>query len=324
MSDNIVVIGKAGIVVKMIKDSISLDGVRLTTMQLKYHRYIHSEFMTHRVFSRNASSSRAIPVKTLLKQVRENPMMPIHWGSNKPGMQAGAELTGLELDQAKKAWLNNAEIASNYAERLQDVGLHKQVANRLLEPFLAINVVVTATEWSNWFKLRDHKDAQPEIQELARCMKECMDESIPKTLKPKQWHLPYVTDRELIKWNEETGNPEVAISIGMRSSAARCARVSYLNHDKSDCTLDGDFELYNMLATRPYDDGKGHVLGVDDPVHLSPLEHQGTPIDFQDNQPGITHWSLDGGLSNSEWSGNFRGWIQLRQLPLGQGDKKYE
>ena len=319
MSNDIEIIGKAGITVKMIKDSMSQDGVRLTTMQLHYHRYIHSEFMTHRVFSRNASSSRAIPVKTLLKQVRENPMMPIHWGSNKPGMQAGDELGGISLNVAKKHWLGAAKDAADRVDDLEMAGLHKQVANRLLEPFLAINVVVTATEWENWFLLRDHKDAQPEIQELARCMKQCMDESEPKILKAKQWHLPYVSDRELLMWHEETGNAEAAISMGLRSSAARCARVSYLNHDKSNTSVDADFELYNMLAVRPYDNGKGHTLGAGDPVHLSPLEHQGTPIQFT-SIPGITHTDRWG----SHWSGNLRGWVQFRQLPLSQGDKKYE
>ena len=303
------VIGKAGITVKMIKDSISEDGVRLTTMQLHYHRYIHSEFMTHRVFSRNASSSRAIPVKTLLKQVRENPMMPIHWGSNKPGMQAGEELSSNGLGNAIRNWKAAAMDTADRVEYFEFIGLHKQVANRLLEPFLAINVVVTATEWSNWFMLRDHKDAQPEIQELARCMKQCMDESEPKTLLLGHWHLPYVSDEEMSNWDIEC-----VMEQGLRSSAARCARVSYLNHDKTGCTIEGDNELFNMLATRPYNNGKGHILGADDPVHLSPLEHQGTPIDYDSEglyiDNGVTHMDKD----DNEWSGNFRGWIQYRQL----------
>jgi len=307
------VIGQAGITVKMIADSISPDGVRLTTMQLHYHRYIHSEFMTHRVFSRNASSSRAIPVKTLLKQVRENPMMPIHWGSNKPGMQAGEELEGEDLTSAKHWWIYAAKNAADSAEIMQQLGLHKQVANRLLEPFLAINVVVTATEWSNWFKLRDHKDAQPEIQELARCMKKCMDDSTPRQLVIGTWHLPYVSDEEINTWiDDDIGIYDQAIEQGLRSSAARCARVSYLNHDKTGCTIEGDNKLFNMLATRPYDDGKGHVLEEGDPVHLSPLEHQGTPIDIIDGMltVGTTHKDIK---SNTLWSGNFRGWIQGRQ-----------
>ena len=156
------------ITAKIIADSISvITGIRLTTMELSYHRYIHSEFMTHRMFSRNASSSRAIPIKKLLEQVKNDPMMPIHWGSNKPGMQAGEELKGEDLHVAQREWINAANNAVDTASHLQELGLHKQIANRLLEPFLAIKVVVTATEWENFFKLRIHKDAQPEIQELA-------------------------------------------------------------------------------------------------------------------------------------------------------------
>lgn len=315
------VIGQAGIEVKMIADSIGPNGVRLTTMQLKYHRYIHSELMTHRVFSRNASSSRAIPVKNMLKQVREKPMIPIHWGSNKPGMQAGEELTGDELAIAKKHWLFGAKKAVNTVEDLQQIGLHKQVANRLLEPFLAIHVVVTATEWGNWFKLRDHKDAQPEIQELARCMSELMTHNTPKKLDYKDWHLPYVSDDEVNDWSVEFGSMNRAMSVALRSSAARCARVSYLNHDKSDCTLEGDFDLYSMLSVRPYNDGEGHVLCEDDPVHMSPLEHQATPMGIMIGSKwmsvdGVTHKDKWGAC----WSGNLRGWKQFRQLPLGQGD----
>lgn len=308
--NNIEVIGLNGIEVKMIVDSLSPDGVRLPTMQLKYHHYIHSEFMTHRVFSRNASSSRAIPTKTLLESVRNNPMMPIHWGSNKPGMQAGDELTGTNLDITKGAWLVAAEQSVSVVEKMQKYGLHKQVANRLLEPFLPITVVVTATEWENFFALRNHKDAQPEIQELAKCMKDCMNNSTPKSLKYKEWHLPYVRDREIKAWTLEFGL-ESAMSIAIRSSAARCARVSYLNHDKSGCTLDGDFKLFNMLAMRPYDDGKGHALSETDPVHLSPLEHQATPQQDMFLQ-GVTHQDR----KLNKWSGNLRGWIQFRQLPF--------
>lgn len=317
------VIGQAGIEVKMIADSISPSGVRLTTMQLKYHRYIHSELMTHRVFSRNASSSRAIPVETMLKQVREKPMMPIHWGSNRPGMQAGDELVNDKLRMAKNDWLDAAINACESVENLQVAGLHKQVANRLLEPFLAIHVVVTATEWSNWFKLRDHKDAQPEIQELARCMSECMAYNTPENLGFKDWHLPYVSDREIKRWFSEFKSMNRAMSVALRSSVARCARVSYLNHDKSNCTLEGDFSLYNMLSVRPYDDGKGHVLGEGDPVHMSPLEHQASPmgIILGGHWPeGVTHKDRNGAC----WSGNLRGWKQFRQLPLGQGDFENE
>lgn len=292
----------AKITAKIIADSIA--DTRITTMELSYHRYIHSEFMTHRVFSRNASSSRAIPVKTLLEQVRNNPMMPVYWGSNKPGMQAGDELTGSELYAAQSAWLEHARTTVEQVEILDSLHLHKQIANRLLEPFLPIKVVVTSTEWDNFFTLRDHKDAQPEIQELAKQMKIAMANSTPELLKPGQWHLPYLTKNE---------SENMELSKAQKCSAARCARVSYLNHDKSDCTLKNDLSLFSMLATRPFNDGKGHTLLADDPVHLSPLEHQATPGDDSEHEQGVTHVASSFCV-DEYWSGNFRSWIQFRQI----------
>ena len=95
--------------VKVIADSISESGKRITTFQLKYPRFIHSEVMTHRVFSRNASSSRAIPVKKMIEQVRNNPAMPIHWGANQSGMQAKNELNECFRKEVGRVWLGTAE-----------------------------------------------------------------------------------------------------------------------------------------------------------------------------------------------------------------------
>lgn len=304
--------------VEIIKDSISEDEVRLTTFQLSYHRFIHSELMTHRVFSRNASSSRAIPVEKLIKQVRKDPMMPVYWGSNKPGMQAGKELTESNLVKVKAIWKATAIMAADQAETLEGLHLHKQITNRILEPFLPIHVVLTTTELSNFFHLRDHKDAQPEFQELARKIKKAVDESNPKRLTYGEWHLPYVSDEELAEFIAKHGKT-VGYEFARICSSARCARVAFLNHDKTNPTLKGDLKLYHMLATRPFNDGKGHVLEKDDPVHLSPLEHQATPmempygtIDIMGSEyiRGITHVDCD----YNRWSGNFRGWVQNRQL----------
>lgn len=290
------------ITAKIIADSMAIaSSTRLVTMELSYHRYIHAEFMTHRVFSRNASSSRAIPTKTLLEQVRYDPMMPVYWGSNKPGMQAGDELEGDELLMAQTEWLEHAKRTVKAVEILDSLHVHKQIANRLLETFLPIKVVVTSTEWDNFFHLRNHPDAQPEIQELARTMHKAMAESTPKKLKHGQWHLPYLKDNEI---------ESMDLDLAKKASSARCARVSYLNHDKTECILSDDLDLFNMLATRPFDDGKGHILLADDPVHLSPLEHQATPIGMGGdyNKQAITHAS-----ETSMWSGNLRNWIQYRQ-----------
>ena len=133
--------------VKIIADSISPTGVRITTMQLKYPRFIHSEFMTHRQFSRNASSSRAIPVSRMLKYVWNDPAIPIYWGSNKPGIQAGTELPTFRRLLAIGLWKLSGKAICIPVWCMAKLGLHKQVSNRLLEPWLHIHVVVTSTEW---------------------------------------------------------------------------------------------------------------------------------------------------------------------------------
>ena len=155
--------------VKVIEDSINpYNKVRLTTLQLRYWRAIHGEFMTHRVFSRNASSSRAIPIKKFISQVWNDPAMPVHWGKNQAGMKARSELTPLQIKLCKFIWISASKVACIFAYLLSLVGLHKQIGNRILEPWQYISVIVTATEWDNWFELRNHPDAQPDIQELAK------------------------------------------------------------------------------------------------------------------------------------------------------------
>lgn len=275
---------------KIIADSISPLGRRLTTLQLRYPRFVHAEFMTHRVFSRNASSSRAIPVKKMIEDIRLLPAMPIHWGSNKPGMQAGDELTGQELEDVKSLWWSAMDKAIHHAELLMDAGLHKQIANRILEPWAHINTLVTATEYENFFELRCHKDAQPEIRVLAECMRDIMHENKPVLLQPGEWHLPYVTERELEKFGLE---------VGLKLSVARCARVSYLTQEGNHPTVEADLALYDRL-----------VGGV--PLHASPAEHQATPdCQFETETHPYVRYECP------EQHGNFVGWRQYRRTLEG-------
>lgn len=268
-------------------------------MELNYPRFIHSEFMTHRMFSRNAASSRAIPIEKMLEQVQQSPAMPVHWGKNQPGMQAKEEVENSR--DAALEWKRCAIDAVESAEWLSQYNLHKQIVNRVLEPFQYIKVIVTATEWDNFFKLRLHEDAQPEMYELAKCMKEAMENSIPKELGKSEWivnnwHLPYVNVDK-----EELGlEPDIAI----KCSVARCARVSYLNHDNSTPNIEKDL----LLADKLLEAG-----------HFSPFEHQATPISEVYKErwefdiewvDGITHIDRD----NNYWSGNFKSWLQYRQL----------
>jgi thymidylate synthase ThyX len=304
-----VIEGKGGITAKVVADSIA-NGIRLITMELRYPRFIHSEVMTHRMFSRNASSSRAIPVAKMIEQVETYPASPIHWGKNQAGMQAYEEHNA--PSKGIEEWHNTASQAVSYAKQLNHLGFHKQIVNRLLEPFQFITTVVTATEWDNFFLLRDHHAAQPEIRELAKVMKQAQDESTPDELSIGDWHLPYITAKDTEKTVIEGHSYSVA-EVLTRCSAARCARVSYMKHDGSNPSVEDDLELYNMLAVRPYTDKRGTFFDADDPVHLSPLEHQATPMTQFKNtwsDKGQTHMDRDGNM----WSGNFRGWLQHRQM----------
>lgn len=287
----------------VIADSISPAGIRLTTFQLRYPRFIHAELMTHRVFSRNASSSRAIPVAKMIEDLRRDPAMPIYWGSNKPGMQAGAELEMHDLLGVKCVWIAAMEDAIAHAETLMNAGLHKQIANRILEPWAHINVVVTATDWENFFTLRRHKDAQPELRILAELMYDEMVAGQPKILQPGDWHLPYLTDEERLGVAEADG-----FDIGRKVSVARCARVSYLTHDGRQTTVEEDLALFDRL------------VGAQ-PLHASPAEHQATP-----DEPAIqevygghgTVVEVPAGFVRPDLHGNLRGWIQYRKMLPGE------
>lgn len=293
----------------IIADSISPQGVRLTTYELIYPRIIHAELMTHRVFSRNAQSSRAVPVTKALGLVDEY-YTPVVWGSNKAGMAAGEELSKDSCNAVAYYWHSAVKSCKDAAFKMAEAGLHKQWANRCLEWFSPIKVIVTATEWDNFFWLRDDPEAaQPEIVELARKMKEARDSSRPKSLSPGEWHLPYVH-----VWADYEANGPTLYSVGgedvmehefidletaKKVSAACCAAVSYRNNPSIEKCL----EIYDKLFTGPK-------------PHLSPVEHCATPLYQPDHymeidwEKGVTHMDRDGKL----WSGNLKGWVQLRQL----------
>lgn len=277
---------------KVIEDSVSCNGIRITTLQVKFHRFILPEFNTHRVFSRNFSSSRAIPTKKLLEQIRKDPAMPVHWGKNQAGMQAKQELDLAEIEQAKQQWLAAAQSAADYAEGLANVGVHKQIVNRVIEPFLWANGIVTSTEWDNWFDLRAHEDAQPEIYALATAMKQAMDDSVPQKLDDGEWHLPYIFPHERNdSYFQQVKNRDLLLKI----SAARCCRVSYLKHDGAMPNVDDDLALFDRLA--------GAV-----PLHASPLEHQATPDAEITADNNKIVWA------QPHLHGNLNGWIQYRKV----------
>lgn len=229
----------------IILDSISPAGARLTTMELTYPRFIHAEFMTHRMFSRNAASSRAIPTRKMIRMVEEDPAMPVYWGKNKKGMAAKEEIG--EIGIAKSMWLKARDEAVYYAHCLKNLGVHKQIVNRIVEPWKHITVICTATEWSNFYGLRRHEDAQPEIHRLADLMFEGQEKSEPVE---RLWHIPYIQEDE----------QNLTLDIKCKVAAARCARVSYLTHTGKK-EIEKDLVLHDRLLT-----GSGHG-------HWSPFEH---------------------------------------------------
>lgn len=233
---------------QVIADSI-MGGARITSVQVKYPRFILPQLNTHRVFSRSTASSRAVPTAKLIEMVRNEPVAPVHWGQNQAGMVAESEMDDARIASAKTVWMEAAATAANIAQKLAEIGVHKQVVNRILEPFMWAETIITATEWDNFFKLRIADDAQPEIQALAKAMKKAMDESVPVG---RIFHLPYLREDELdnIRWT---------YAQKAKISAARCARVSYLNHNKQTPSVDEDFTLADRLI---------------EAGHMSPFDHQ--------------------------------------------------
>lgn len=295
-------IGREHITARIVADSINDDGIRLTTFELEYPRFIHQELLTHKMLSKNSASSRAVPVAKVLDLIANSPAMPVHWGKNQPGMAAREELADLEKQGAMGVWREAAKQAASFSKVLAEVGVHKQISNRPTEPYQMMKTVLSGTEWANFFHLRDHDDAQPEFHELAHTMRQARDVSTPQRLIAGQWHLPYVTtevyDGGLVVYSTDRDG-DLSLEDAKVISSSCCAQVSYRN-------LDDTLEKAKMIYGR---------LIETQPPHMSPLEHQGTPMMYtttfpSDWQPGVTHMRRDETL----WSANFQGWIQARQL----------
>lgn len=279
----------------------------IITMHWRYPRPIHGEVMTHRKFSRNARSSRAVPVAKMLKEIRETPFIPWHWGKNQKGMQASQECdervklhpelgAGFEREEA---WLRACDQALEHAAAFSEAGYHKQIVNRLLEPFSWIDTLITSTSWANFFHLRDHKDAEPHFRDLAVLVKEAIAGAEYQTLEPGEWHVPYITenDRDVVCFDHNAGpNTQAYWALLQKLSVARCARISYAPFD-GDGSIRKEMERYDMLVGSS-------------PLHASPAEHQATPAERFANAEG---WVASG------LAGNFGpGWIQFRKTLDGE------
>lgn len=250
-------------------DSVSPAGKRLTTFVVTYPRMVHSELLTHRMLSRCSSSSRAIPIAKMIEAVLNDPVMPVYWGKNQSGMQAHEELSIADREVAEFRWLLARHSAVEHAHRLIEIGAHKQIVNRILEPWMWITVIVSATEWDNFFRLRCHPDAQPEIQKIAYMIKEAYEASTPVL---SFMHTPFYRPDQ---------DTDIVPGQLMDVCTARCARVSYLNHD-GQRSPHKDIELCESLQYNG---------------HWSPFEH-------------CAHSATD----KNRRSGNFIGWLQFREI----------
>lgn len=273
----------------IVKDSVNNDNVRLTTYVLQFPKFILAQFNTHRVFSRSASSSRAIPVTTLISRIYEAPVYPEVWGLEQRGMQAYSEIDEDNLNEAKSLWTKALKFSTTIAKAMGDLKVHKQIVNRLIEPFAYCQVIVTATTYNNYFDLRCGHDAQPEIYDLACKMKDAYDDHIPTALGYREWHTPLVSDtddvliRELLedestptgvfkqtveKLQSQFDNTS-PLDVGrIIVSVARCARVSYFLNERTTKT---DLVNDSKLFTRLFED-----------KHMSPFEHVAQPVDYQE------------------------------------------
>lgn len=322
--------GKGGIRATIILDSVSsVTEERVTTFELVYHRNIHSELMTHRMFSRNAASSRAIPFAKMQEQCTA---MPIFYGKNQSGMQAKEELDEDKKEASKGVIEGMRHAVLSGVEALVNLGNHKQTYNRYLEPFQMMKTIVTATSFDNWFWLRKDSAADPLIEELARCMYYVYKRSVPQVLNAGEWHLPFVrTEREddgelsfQIHADDTYGGVQfIEVEDALKVSAARCAAVSFRN---SDYGLEKSREVWERLVgdERKHSSAMEHqakVMRKATSIHEDCEEYPvNTPEDFYTWEKGISHVTRDGKF----YSGNLCNFIQLRKLIDGECCHEYK
>ena len=291
--------GKMSYSARIVLDSLAPSGGRLTTFEVTFPRFILAEFNTHRMLSKNSASSRAIPTDTALKKVLSDPFIPEQWGGNQRGMQAGEEIK--DTSSASKLWFFAARFMAGSSNALGQMGVHKQLANRLTEPFVWHTAIVSGTEWDNFFALRNNPMSQPEFQKIAGMMQGVYLLGEPLVLKmgAGEWHLPLVTGIDYRQLADEGYQPMAIQKI----SAARCARVSYLTHNKTR-DPQADLELFERLASEG---------------HMSPLEHVAQALDNDE-------WESECRVAAEQWMerkvpvGNYWGWLQYRKTFKNEHD----
>ena len=314
----------------IIADSKNEHGNRLTTFIVTLPRIVLAEFNTHRMLSRNSASSRAIPFEKMVQRCQETPFIPIKWQKDHKGMQGTEYFEDLaEIDNCKGDWLYARDGAVVAAMSMNNYGLTKQLCNRLLEPFMWHTVIVTASEWENFFALRAHPAAEIHIAKLAEVMLSEYNDSDPKQLKAGEWHIPFGDDFDyqrlckatwvqkkdpLEQLNHDEDYPEFDQLPGdhlryavnetkVKVAIARCARISYLNFEGED-DYKADVKLHDRLSE----------MG-----HWSPFEHCAKAMDESEFEMYSDRVWRGGDEFGNElplehgWCGNFRGFVQYRK-----------
>ena len=323
--------GKSGTVARVVAYSQAENsGTKLITFEYEAYRGILAELNTHAMLCKNAESSRAVPIKKRIEQIRTNPYVPIHWGSNQAGMVAGGEIDEpVDLDMSgicdrDDAWHITALKVADLMKSWDDAGYHKQIVNRIGEAFTTVKGVITATEWDNFWHLRRAPDADPAIKELADCMwkakREVEEKGLVEILKAGEWHTPYVktlrepalgrrlylkeVDIDKVGYGLNVVDAgifykEIYLEEALKTSAVACGQVSFRKLDTSEETVE---RVWNRLMG-------GSA------VHASVTQHQGTPIEYYKDderrgwQEGISHLDRQGNL----WSAQFKHWIMFRK-----------
>jgi hypothetical protein len=320
------------ITAKHILSSVGAEAPPIRSLQLRYPLVIHAELMTHRVFSRNARSSRAVPVARMIEEVMTDPYIPLVWDRNQKGMQGAdgdwnetvwlrsADRPDLQTPDdynRRDAWLWARDRAVEAAKGFADAEYSKQICNRLLAPFLHIDVLVTSTNFSNWEALRIHPAAEPHIRMLAEAMRDCIKAAPPPDkLGEGIWHLPYITPQDWIAARERAhariGKRPWSMTVGewmthkapffrqaeeelRKISVARCAQISYIPFSEGANAAEKEIAKHDMLAENG---------------HWSPFEHQATP----DAPYSLAPFSW----RNPHLHGNLTGWCQLRKFYKGE------
>lgn len=266
----------------ILADSVSPRGIRLVTLEVNVPMVMQPQILRHRDFSFSVQSTRAVPTPVQVARVRENPFVPMRWGRVEKGMVASDVLNEVEESLARETWLLDMDRACRSAENLNEIGVHQEVAARVLMPYAWCRMIISSTQWDNFEGLRTYDPTvQGETEATGRAMIAALAGSDPKPLEPGQWHLPLVTEEEEEEWGNESPKARLV-------SAGRCARVSFLQHDGTR-NPDRDFTLGRGLANK---------------AHWSALEHQATPLVVEGR------------------CGNFRDWKQQRKFYPYEDNRK--